>query len=375
MEFGVKALVAILALMCAGCVVNPVHGIDYAQMGFTVRSSLQEPTSLDCRLMMASACAYSHELEKSAESGTMLDPMSFCPLAGEGAPSMLEGMGSAGHLVSIVHKKRNHDRDAGFVARYDDFILIAFRGTLPPGITNDPVTVIDDWVNDADAKPIAPTGWPEFPPEISTISVSQIGLEEGFLSAFEDVWPTLEAKVKLWIAEYPSLKVYITGHSKGGPMAMLAAMRLRLDGLPVTQVITYAAARAGDANFSNAYKSLAIPTLRYENQSDLVPHLPPNEVEGIAFKNFQDVHLKKLINRWNYVSVGDLRYITENLNIVEPNSYADETSLDELRMKWFGEDVQRNGPVSALEKIVNAHSSAPNRRYALSVCGGPPNGK
>jgi len=73
-----------------------------------------------------------------------------------------------------------------------------------------------------------------------------------------------------------SKRIVITGHSKGGDNGILCAAHLRELDLPVTDVITFGAARIGNAAFRDYYnEELHDVTLRFEAQGDPVPWLPP----------------------------------------------------------------------------------------------------
>lgn len=70
----------------------------------------------------------------------------------------------------------------------------------------------------------------------------------------------------------------MTGHSKGGAMASIAAMLLNRDkDLPnVTEVVTFASAKVGDSKFAKAYNKEVNQT-SYEYYLDIVPFLPPSQ--------------------------------------------------------------------------------------------------
>ena len=76
----------------------------------------------------------------------------------------------------------------------------------------------------------------------------------------------------------PPLKIYLTGHSKGGSLASLFALALHQDQkLPSPELVcTFGAARVGNAAFGAYFESI-INQVTYENDGDLVPFLPPGE--------------------------------------------------------------------------------------------------
>jgi len=67
-------------------------------------------------------------------------------------------------------------------------------------------------------------------------------------------------------------RVALTGHSRGGALAILIAHRLDAAGIEPTHVFTFGAPRVGDASFASAYRPLLY---RFEDAHDPVPCLPP----------------------------------------------------------------------------------------------------
>jgi triacylglycerol lipase len=65
--------------------------------------------------------------------------------------------------------------------------------------------------------------------------------------------------------------VFVTGHSLGGPLALLTAIHIRA--LKPT-AITFSSPRAGDLSFAQAFLSLSIPVFRVFNTEDIVPTVP-----------------------------------------------------------------------------------------------------
>ncbi len=67
-----------------------------------------------------------------------------------------------------------------------------------------------------------------------------------------------------------SYSIYITGHSLGGALALLAAKHLERDN--IAACYTYGSPRVGNSEFGDSIK---IPIYRVVNTADIVPRLPP----------------------------------------------------------------------------------------------------
>jgi len=162
--------------------------------------------------------------------------------------------------------------------------IIAFRGTQPPTlIFQDPEkffqVVVDDWLNDANAALVSGADLPG-------------KVHRGFLASLDTLWPDL---IKFLRTSHDKTKsLYITGHSKGGALAFLAAYRLFASGFSSAATYTFAAPRAGDAGFAALFDvNLKPKTWRIEYRDDIVPHLPPHTGAWTVFlKGFKLVSLK-----------------------------------------------------------------------------------
>ncbi len=81
----------------------------------------------------------------------------------------------------------------------------------------------------------------------------------------------------------PSVPCYITGHSLGSALAVLASMDLALNLpklKPQIQLYTYAGARVGDPNFARIHAQYVPNHYRIVNLADIVPLLPPIQSPG-----------------------------------------------------------------------------------------------
>jgi hypothetical protein len=128
--------------------------------------------------------------------------------------------------------------------------IVAFAGTDP--------LKINDWVTDFDGLPSAD------------------GIHAGFGAAVAAIWPRIAAA----IANRPRTEraLFLTGHSLGGALAIVAAAQAMSDPqLQPTAIYTYGSPRPGDTQFADAYSPvLGDITFRLVNGTDLVATVPPS---------------------------------------------------------------------------------------------------
>lgn len=168
--------------------------------------------------------------------------------------------------------------DQALVGRVREGVIVAIRGSLPPFPTGgqDGFAVLLDWLNDSLSLCIES---PEYGGGV------HLGFADSMYRLWEDAdgQPGIRRAIQMMLdvnrfdrAARPHL--FLTGHSKGGALANLAALRAarlaQWRNMPIS-VATIAAPRAGNAAFARAYAAERISCLRYEIASDIVPHLPP----------------------------------------------------------------------------------------------------
>ncbi len=236
--------------------------------------------------------------------------------------------------------------DAALVGEADDGIIVAFRGTLPPDSPNHGQVILD-WANDVDALLVKdPSGLPG-------------RVHKGFLDALDALWPKIEPVIRKRSNDSAAKPIYVTGHSKGGAVANLAALRLRTT-LPGATVIvgTFAAARPGDGAFAKAYNAAIPHSARYEYADDIVPHLPPSDEFLVMFRNVPFIAgtLRRLTR--GYASVGDLHFIDWNGQLV-----GDSTLLRFERFTHLATLMANFG----FATIVADHSIAPGSGYDTAL--------
>ncbi len=260
--------------------------------------------------------------------------------------------------------------NAAILAETNFGYVLAFRGTLPPTHWN-PATLEDWW---QDICKVDEVDDPVLPGKV----------HQGFITAFHSIWPQIKIDLdKIYGGKRIKKQLYITGHSKGGPMATYAAYYAKKLKYNLGGVMTFASPYPGNAVFAKGYNKV-IDQIRYENYLDIVPWLPPNKeifdhlipfldelidgLEHIGFKKELE-KFKRFLNKslkLNYTPVGTLQYIKKNGDII-----GDSKNLTSIRIATFIalfiEDI--SDELSALKTIGNAHRIACGGGYESGVCG------
>ncbi len=251
--------------------------------------------------------------------------------------------------------------------------ILFFRGTLPPTLIVENnalfLKVVKDWLDDANIALVQGQNLPG-------------RVHRGFLNALDDLWSHIES-----FTAGGGKPLYVTGHSKGGGLAFLAAYRLAKTGRKPAAVHTFAAPRVGDSAFATAYDAELPETYRVEYRDDLVPHLPPSagvwlkvlegrqlvhelfpsqaphlQIGSGVAQDFEDMiaRLKALLDRGlNYTSAGTLQFLDWNS---PPEILADSLELTWRRALSLAEKTAEFKFV----EIVEDHLS--DRGYMTSMC-------
>lgn len=293
------------------------------------------PVSLTCRLLCASHMAYGISINAS--------PVPACPPYDQPVGFVMPPVGFVAGPSGI---------DACLVGTNGDGVILAFRGTLPPDSPNHEQT-FEDWLNDVDA-----------------VLVSQPNIKGkvhlGFWNALDALWPALLVEVQRQLAAGLGKPLYIAGHSKGGAMADLAAVRFALSGISST-VCTFAAAHPGNSDFAKFYDRLEAieSTTRYEYADDIVPHLPPGVALRHAlstidkFTKFADELATQAVEDIDYAPVGTLRFIDWDGNVA-----GDSSALPISRAFHLAELLVK----LSFDQIVHDHTIDCGGGYASAIC-------
>jgi predicted lipase len=188
----------------------------------------------------------------------------------QGAAIYLNEFGLTAKLISV-------DNTQAYLGTDDGAIVVAFRGSEQPTT----VDGLKDWLlTNANNYLVLPEG------RMGTDFVAAgVGarFHRGFLGALEEVWDPLFAAVSAALDE-KERPVWVTGHSLGGALALLAAWRFKRQFIPVHQIYTFGAPMIGNQAAADAFaREFPDKIFRYIDDRDLVPRLPMMSLVGNAY--------------------------------------------------------------------------------------------
>lgn len=289
--------------------------------------------TIDGRMLCASKWAYA--VSQEGPVGAMAPYDIGCGLQG------VVGFATGSSLI-----------DAAFVGTGQDGVVLAFRGTLPPA-DPDRERTISDWLNNLEVELVEGDKLPGL-------------VHHGFLGALDALWPAVCDEFVKQMAASPVKHLCITGHSKGGSVAHLAAARFALSsimhGSDIT-VRTFEGAHPGDASFADGYQRLVSDVIRYEFQDDLVPHVPPS----IMFRHLFAAEplfapLMAADDRVDYAPAGTLKFIDWDGEVQGAS-----TLLSTERLFHLSKLVATGGP-EGFAKIVGDHSIDTASGVMRAIC-------
>lgn len=294
--------------------------------------------STPCQLLCASNAAYS--ILPSMSSGW------FNPCGDDNIYYKAIGFVGNPYVVSI-------DIEAALVGATANEIIVAFRGTIAPAFNWGSFW---DWFQDFCAKPESNIN---LPGEVHSGYLYAVIMLAGEInSAIQTLDPS------------GTMPVYITGHSKGGGMAPIAAMYMKnVYQTNVTQTITFAGPNPGNSDFQSVYNTTFPNHLRYENYLDLVPLMPPVPETIYMLELIPDLpqsFIDKLNDAkgWDYQSVGTLEYVDASANVKSYN-WVEADILLPVRLAEISEKIV----TFQLSEIGDAHHSSCGYRYMEGICG------
>ncbi|MFF2483370.1 lipase family protein [Paenibacillus sp. NPDC058071] len=167
------------------------------------------------------------------------------------------------------------DQRFGFLLQSDLCAILAFRGSGSAV----------DWVADFIAQ------------QTPYRHVKNSGLAH---KGFSDIYASLRQQVLELIAKLPPDKpLFITGHSLGGALSTLAAFDIASNTSVSDPIVyTFGAPRVGDPKFIRAYNQQVATHWRFQNEYDIVPHLPPLVYQSPQTKKtYYYMHVKGEVKR------------------------------------------------------------------------------
>jgi predicted lipase len=155
-----------------------------------------------------------------------------------------------------------------YVAQNDDHIVCAFRGTESPTSLDG---FKDMFLTDAMNLLIVPEGQLG-----SDLAAAGVGarFHQGFVNALADIWDPVYQATSAGMRENER-PLWITGHSLGGALALLAGWLFLRRTINVHQIYTYGGPMIGNEEAAKAFnRELGGKIFRYVNCLDPVPQLP-----------------------------------------------------------------------------------------------------
>ncbi len=318
------------------------------------QTAIMSTISLPCQLLCASASAYAinptdpsgnyNPLEKYVDGHWVPDPTKAQYLR----------QYTAVQFIGNPYVVTSGQIEAALVGKTANGIIVAFRGTLPPALNWDSFF---DWLQDFMAVPASSVYLPGKVHSGFLFALSL--LQDGIKQAIRELDPN---------GDQP---LYITGHSKGGGIAPIAATYLkRAFGFNITQTITFAGPNSGNDEFARAYNNLYPNHVRYENYLDIVPLLPPDPefVDILEVIPYFPESLKELFNAmkaYDYEPVGTLEYI-DCKGVADEYTWSEAELLLPVRMAEIAKELLRGN----FAAIVDAHHADCGHRYMSGACEG-----
>jgi len=194
-----------------------------------------------------------------------------------GAAEFAGELGLSAQLISV------HNTQA-YVGQNDDHVVLVFRGSEEP-------TSLDglrDWfLTNAMNLLIQPHG-----PLAADFAAAGVGarFHQGFVSAIGDIWDPVYAEVDKLLKE-KDRPLWVSGHSLGGALAVLASWLLLRKTINIHQIYTFGAPMVGNKEAVAAInKEFAGKMCRYANAPDPVPLLPMMSLIANDYSHCEKLH-------------------------------------------------------------------------------------
>lgn len=303
----------IWVLLFSGVFFFPACGGEAGGSGSAPLPGVADPFDLDLALELGRLCLQSYQALIDFNAGKPFElPPPYTLVKQFFTSERFEGELSVGGKVPIA-----------FVATKDENIYVVFRGT---------VTIIE-WIDDAEFA------------QVSYTFVSGGGMtEQGFTTVYATINTDIINTVNDLINSGKFTTLYVTGHSLGAALAVLAAPELNdKTSLPPT-FYNFAGPRVGDPKFSiQIYGSRIRTSWRVVNTNDLVPKLP----EPVVVM-FQNNRLRKFF----YEHVNAAHDITFGKPISSPTDFTD-IEANHIMCNYYNALCEMTGDPETCKKMAD----------------------
>ena len=164
--------------------------------------------------------------------------------------------------IHFINHKPSSTQGFAFATRRE--IVICFRGTEPASLR--------DWMSNAN-----------FDLDRVDINGENYRVFDGFWQNHNKVWPGLQTWLNTKLKAYHDASLFLTGHSLGGALACLTLAKcMELDIMNrVGGLYTFGSPRCvGEDLAATLNSQVKDKVLRFINDQDVVPHLPP-DIESV----------------------------------------------------------------------------------------------
>jgi triacylglycerol lipase len=226
--------------------------------------------------------------------------------------------------VKAFHDTANAERAFAMVT--DNFILVAFQGTVPSKLQ----TILAD----AGICLVAP----KFAVPDPAIKVH---------CGFQDALNSLAGQITTFLQPFrapapaaPAKKLFITGHSLGGAMATLFAASEIAAGRAgdLSALYTFGSPRVGNKAFKDWFNAaLHAPKCRFVNDEDIVTRVAPRELD---YEHIDKVYFLDASGHLDLENVGWLRFLNTVVDAATDFKRAAQTSVHDHSMELYVKKIE-----------------------------------
>lgn len=188
----------------------------------------------------------------------------------------------------------SNDTDFAYMAIYDSFIVISFRGTEN----------VKGWISNLDPYPLEKDKYLE-----KNLKDGKWGrgmIHDGFYDSWLFFKSCVDQVIKKYELSENDYEFYVDGHSRGGALAELCARHLAKNHNISNSCVTFEAPAVGTKRYRDQFRKLPINGTRIVNGWDMVPNLPPKILgfkHGCANKIWiKKAYWKKILMPWLKIS-------------------------------------------------------------------------